>query len=166
MAEKTMNELVREARATLGLYVDGELARFLGVSRRTVQRHTHSAGIPMGNGHEKLVRALYPRDPALALAIARSHKIDLSDLIAAAKPAAPPAVPAAPAAPSKPEARREHAAHVILAACDALNMLPRDVRPALAAIFGQARGLGVDLDQLAKLLSEGEPAKGKKAAKA
>ena len=155
MPEKTMNELIREARGTLGLYVDSQLARFLGVSVRTIQRHAHRAGMPMGDAHAKLVRALYPRDPALALTIAGAHRIDLSDLVAAAKPAT------STAAPAKLEARREHVALMVLAACDALNMLPRDVRPALAAIFGQARALGVDLDQLAKLLSEGEPAKGK-----
>jgi len=150
MAEMTMHEMFREARKTLDVYTDGALATFLGISRRTVQRHSYNGGIPPGD-LPKLVRALHARDPALAQTIARSLKIDLSDLAAAAKPAA-----------STTRPTNEHVALMVLAACDALNMVPRDVRPALAAIFGQARSLGVDLDQLAKLLSEGEPAKGKK----
>jgi hypothetical protein len=143
-----MGELVHEARKELGLYLDGDLANFLGVSRRTVQRHANTAGIPIGDGHTQLVRALYPQNPDLALKIARPLKIDLSDLIAAAQ-ATPPAR----------SAGGEHAALILLAACDALDKPPREVRPVLAAIFRKARELGVDLDQLAKLLAEGDGAK-------
>jgi hypothetical protein len=42
---------------------------------------------------------------------------------------------------------------MILAACDALDLPPRQVRPVLTAIFKRAIALGVDLDQLAGLLA-------------
>ena len=147
MAEKTMNELIREARNTLGLFLDGDLAKFLGVSRRTIQRHAKHAGIPAGDGHARIARALYPKNPALALTIAKAVDIDLSDLVTAA--AAPP---------PRPEPGALHVASVVLAACEALDRMPREVRPALAAIFRHARTLGVDMDKLAKLLAEpGKP---------
>jgi hypothetical protein len=145
--------LVMEARRTLGLWTQPAFARFLGVSTRTVQRHPGSAGVPMGAHHEKIVRALHPVNPQLAKQLAIASRLDLVVM---------GLEPATVTKPVLPSATREHATLVVCAAADALNMVPRDVRPVLANIFSNARALGVDMDSLAKLLSEGESAKGKR----
>jgi hypothetical protein len=152
--------LVREARIAMGLHSDQAFADFLGVSRRTVQRHAHTSGVPQGDGHSRLLRALHPLNPQLAqqLALALGKNLVQMGLEAPAPPRGAPQ----PLKPTRPEARREHAALVVVAAADALGMPPREARPVLAAIFSEARATGVDMDQLAKLLAEGEPAKSKK----
>jgi hypothetical protein len=142
--------VIYQARMALGLWQQVDFARFLGVSARTVARHASSAGIPLGNGHEKLVRALHPNHPELAAKLAASCRLDLGAL--GLRPTAPEKNPQPAAAVP---ATHAHATLVVCAAADALNMVPRDVRPVLATIFGHARSLGVDLEGLAKLLEEG-----------
>jgi hypothetical protein len=141
MPANTTVALIREARAFLDLHVDGALASFLGVSRRTVQRHVKTGGIPSGHGHTMLIRALHPRNPDLALALARSLNIELSEVIV----------------PGTPKLTSGQVALMVLAACDALNMPPRIVRPALAKIFRHANTLGISLEQPAQLLAEEAP---------
>jgi len=154
MVQKSLLMLINDARDALNLHTNVDLAKFLGVSRRSVQRHNRTGGLPSGIEVEKLVRALYPLNQQLAKTIGSAYRVDLTDLEPRPRPAA--AAPPAPTAPAVPAAGREHVAMVIVVACDALNLPPREVRPALAAIFTQVRSLGVDLDQLTRLLA-GEP---------
>jgi hypothetical protein len=138
MSTKSTVALIREARAVLDLHIDGALARFLGVSRRTVQRHAKSGGLPIGDGHIMLIRALHPRNPDLALALAQSLNVELNEVVA----------------PGTPNVSAAQVAELVLAACDALNMPPRLVRPALASIFRHASTLGIGLEELAQLMAE------------
>jgi len=138
--------VIYEARRTLGLWQNVDLARFLGVSTRTVRRHAGSAGIPLGNHHAKLARALYPVNPELAAKFARACRLDLVELGIAPKPSQPP--------PARPAATREHALLALCNAADALNLTPRAARPLLANILAHAHALGVELGGLAKLVAE------------
>jgi hypothetical protein len=140
MPEKSIERLLREARSTLDVHTDVSFARFLGVSRRTVQRHASQDGFPDGGSRAKFVRALFPLDPVNARVIAGAFRVDLSDL--------EPEQAATPV----PTVGREHMAMLTLAVSDALSMLPRDVRPLLATVFGEALALGVDLNELASLM--------------
>jgi hypothetical protein len=128
---------ILEARRALKTHTDVDLARFLGISRRTVQRHGHSGGVPTGPDMQKFVRALHPVDPASARHLATAFRVDIRDLETKAAP----------------KANEDHVLRLVLAAADATNMVPRDVRPALAVIFGAALELGVDLNELAGLLA-------------
>jgi len=154
VAQKNMVMLINDARDALNLHTNVDLAKFLGVSRRSVQRYSHTGGLPSGIHVAKLVRALYPVNQQLATTIGNAYRIDLTDL--EPRPWLTAAGLSAPVTPAVPAATREHVTEVILVACDALNLPPREVRPALAAIFTQVRSLGVDLDQLTRLLA-GEP---------
>jgi hypothetical protein len=146
--------LIHRARSQLNVHTNASLARFLGISRRTVQRHTSIGGIPDSIRQDILLKALHPKDPTLAKTLARVWQRDLAALGIVQTPAAPIAGPAPAPGPSRPAPSLEHAEAVILAASDALGMLPRDVRPALAKIFKRVRSLGVDLDRLTALLAE------------
>jgi len=146
--------LIRQARKELDLWLDTQLADFLGTTTRTIRRHPEAMGMVTVDGHARIIRALHPKNPVLAEQIAKS----IGTSCAAMGLHAPPGVTAQPpAATGKPPATQDHATLVVCAAADALNLVPRAVRPALATIFAQARSMGVDLDSLAKLLADGEP---------
>jgi hypothetical protein len=140
MSTKSTVALIREARAVLDLHIDGALAHFLGVSRRTIQRHAKTGGIPAGDGHIMLIRALHPRDPDLALALAQSFNLELTEVV-----------------PGLSKVTSTQLAELVLTACDAMDMPPRLVRPALATIFRHASTLGLHLEQLAQLMAETAP---------
>src|SRR5271168_427865 len=76
---RSHHDIIMDARRTLGAWTNVDFARFLGVSTRTVQRHPPT-GIPMGNYGEKIIRAVHPKDPALAQEIAQAYRMDLAEL--------------------------------------------------------------------------------------
>jgi hypothetical protein len=153
-------QTIFDARDALGVHTNTALAKFLGVSRRTITRYPERGGLPSMAHNHKLIRALHPKNPQLARELAEVSLTTLSAL--GLEPSGPGA---GAAAPKLPAATREHATMIVCAAADALSMVPRDVRPVLATVFSEARRLNVDLEGLAKLLSEGAevPAKGKAA---
>jgi post-segregation antitoxin (ccd killing protein) len=134
--------LVSQARQTLGLRQQKDLARFIGCSTRTIQRHADTSGVFYHHHHTKLVAALLAVDPALAAKYARATRVNLSTLTAAASS---PAVRRPPA--------REDALTLISEAADALNLPPRSVKPVLSGLFAKAKALGVDLNGLVELFA-------------
>jgi hypothetical protein len=143
--------LIHEARRVAGVHTDVDLARLLGISRRTVLRHHHQGGISSDDGYNKLIAAVHARDPDLARRLARALRKDLAELGLG--------TPVTPSA--KPPANADHLAAVLVTASDAFGMVPREARPALQETLEKIRDLGVDLDQLIALLAE--PPKSKKA---
>ncbi len=152
----TTAEIVRAALGEL-LYTQKDVARLLGVSARTVQRHPRLWGFQGPDDLAKLVRALWPRNAALARQLAEQVGLDLAAMGLAPKPAPPPPAPvAAPASPKPAEAKPEHAAAVLCAAADAMNVAPREAKPLITAIFKAVAAMDVDHHGLAKLLAQGE----------
>ena len=139
------------------LFLDQQqLADLIGVSKRTVQRHTAFGGLPTLEDGHKLIVALHPKNPALAARLATALGTTLPAL-GIRSPAAPP--------PPPPPAKEGDADSVVCAAADALEIVPRDARPVVAAIFARALALEVDLMSLAKLLAAPRPAPDKPAVK-
>ncbi|MHB1845965.1 MAG: hypothetical protein ACYCWW_14160 [Deltaproteobacteria bacterium] len=153
--------LVLQATKVLGMN-QRDLATFLGVSVRTVQRHAYAGGIGYPSEYEKLLRALYPKDPALAGQIAHAIGRDLTAMGISPPPQPAPAPQPAPL-PPRPAVRPEHVDAVLCAAADAIGVLPRDARPMVAAIFARVRDLGpLDVDALVARLADGPSATSKK----
>ena len=111
------------ARVALGTTQEA-LGKMLGVSRRTAQRWGAS-GIP---GYEltKLARLVLPRDRALAVKIAAAAGTTLE-----AAGMEPPPPPPAPPPDGVVDA-------VVCAAAEAMEMMPKEVRPGLHAAFARA----------------------------
>lgn len=137
----SLYELVREARRETGTWTEPSLAKLLGCSRRTVQRHGQTAGLSQDHHYLLLIKAVHPRNPGLATQLARARHTTLEEL-----GLAPPAPPPDPTRP-------EHANSVVYAAADVLQLPPSAVRPAIAAAFARAREHGVTLDGLARHLA-------------
>ncbi len=142
----TKVQLIHEACRLLQLNQRG-LAKLVGCSVRTVQRHSWQGGLAYASDHEKLIRAVHPRSPDLAARLARVTGINLGAL---GLPSPQDLRPIA--------ARREHADAIVAAAADVLDVSPKSVRPAIAAAFALARELNVALDTLAPLLAAAKPA--------
>ena len=117
-------ELAREALGT----TQAALGKMLGVSRRTAHRWGAS-GVP---SHELtgLARLVLPHDRALAVRIAAA----VGTTLEAAGIEQPPPPPAPP-----PDG-------VVCAAAEAMEMMPREVRPGLHAAFARAREIGLTVD--------------------
>ncbi len=135
-----LNELVRLARRETGTWIDGDLAKLLGCSRRTVQRNSRTEGLSRDEHYLRLIRAWHPRNPDLArqLAAARGTTLEALGL-------APPAPPPDTTGPL-------HADSVVYAAADVLQLPPSAVRPAVAAAFAKAREHGATVEGLARHL--------------
>jgi hypothetical protein len=131
--------LVWQARKHVA-YSNGEFAKLTGVSKRTVERHSHNGGISYTDQTHRLIAAVHPVDPQLASQLAEASGTTLAAL-------------GLKAAPSASDARPEHADSVLVAAANALNLSPEAVRPAVAAAFARALGLGVSFQGLAEHLS-------------
>jgi hypothetical protein len=116
--------LVWQARKHVA-YSNGEFAKLTGVSKRTVERHSHNGGISYTDQTHRLIAAVHPVDPQLASQLAEASGTTLAAL-------------GLKAAPSASDARPEHA---------------DSVRPAVAAAFARALGLGVSFQGLAEHLS-------------
>jgi hypothetical protein len=137
--------LVREACRLLQLNQRG-LAKLVGCSVRTVQRHSWQGGLGYSADHVKLIRAVHPHSPDLAARLARATNIQLDAL------GLSPTSDLTPIA-----ARREHVDAIVAAAADVLDVSPKSIRPAIAAAFALARELHVSLDTLAPLLAARKP---------
>jgi hypothetical protein len=139
----TTNDLVRSARRETRTWTDGELAKLLGCSRRTVQRNSATGGLSKDEHYGVLIKAVHPKNPELAGQLARARHTTLEEL-----GLAPPAPPPDPTRP-------EHADSVVYAAADVLQLPPSAVRLAIAAAFAKAREHGVTIDGLARHLAGG-----------
>jgi hypothetical protein len=142
------------SRQALGLGSQAELGEKLGVSQRSAQRYS-AHGVP-AYYLPALARLVHPVDPELAAEIAQSmgHTLESLGIVA---PVPPPALVAAPPPPPPPPPDGIVDA-VVCAAAEAMEMMPRDVRPGLLAAFKRAREIGVSVDVVERVLRMSVPA--------
>jgi hypothetical protein len=140
--------LLLRTGVTLGM-PHAEVAKVLGVSRRTVSRWGKDGTRLPHHTLVTLAELAHTRDPSLAAEIARVAGETLVSL-GLEEPAPLPAHPAAIAAlqvsPKLIDA-------VVCAAAESLDMSPRAVRPALLAAVQCAREVGLSLDGMEGMLS-------------
>ncbi len=136
-----------------------QLGKFLGLSSRTITRWWNNEASPSGQEVVKILRAVHPKDPALAAKLATELGTTLQALGLAA-PAPPPAPP--PPRPRPPNALMVES--IVCAAAVAQQATPDAVRPILQAAFARARGMGLSVEEVDDALSP-SPAKPSVAAK-
>jgi hypothetical protein len=121
----------------------GEMAKYLGISRRTVNRWgSRGVGLAPFQAHD-LARLVHPRDAALAAKLAAAGGATLESLGLEKKEPPPP----------PPDPPRHLVDVVVCAAADALDISPRQVRAALLAAFRRAREAGLTVENVEKALS-------------
>jgi helix-turn-helix protein len=134
-----------QCRQALGMTQE-ELGRAMGVARRTAQRWA-SQGIP---SYElpNLARLVHPRAPALAREIvaASGSTLEAAGIVA---PAPPPVPAPAPPPPPLPAGVVDA---VVCAAADAMDRMPKEVRPGLYAAFARAKEIGLTVDVVERAL--------------
>jgi hypothetical protein len=141
----TIHGLVHLARRALGVSSQGKFGSMMGASAKTGQRWETGLSRPSHATLCDMARRVYPVDPALAAQLAAAAGTNLVALGVVKPPVAPqPAPPAPPVAPPAPPVE-DVVDSIVCAAADAMNALPRDVRPALIAAFARTRRLGLDL---------------------
>ena len=157
------NEFFERCRAAVGQASQGDLGKMLGVSRRTAQRYSDK-GVPP-HYRKELARLVYPFDAGLAAEIAGSlgHTLESLGVVVPPPPAPPPIVvveaPPPPPPPLPPPPPPDGIVDaVVCAAAEAMEMMPRDVRPALLAAFRRAREIGVTVDMVERVLLASIPA--------
>ncbi|MGH7297063.1 MAG: hypothetical protein ACRELB_19150 [Polyangiaceae bacterium] len=96
-----------------------------------------------------LATLVYPHDASLAAQVAAAMGTNLVAL-GIARPPAPPPPP-----PPPPPPAGDVVDAVVCAAADAIDVTPREVRPALMAAFTRARRLGLSVVDVEKALGEG-----------
>jgi transcriptional regulator with XRE-family HTH domain len=131
--------LFHRARQALGVTQLG-LAEKLGASRRTGQRWDAGHSYPAHRQLVDLAKAVYKNDPELAAEIALS--LGTSVVALGLVPSAPP-----PVAPPPIESIVDS---IVCAAAEAIDVLPRAVRPALVAAFARARELQLTVEVVEK----------------
>jgi hypothetical protein len=168
MAKTSINELhqlIAKSQLALGL-PHREFGPLLRSSQRTAERWATKRSQPTRSQLLELTRHVHARDPALAAALAAALGGSLEELgivpppqpappappIVSPSPAPPPPAlpPPPPPPPVPPEALAEF---VVCATADALDLVPRVIRPALRAAFVRARDLGLDVAAIAEALA-------------
>jgi len=137
-------ELSRQALRTTQV----GLGKMLGVSRRTAQRWT-GAGVPSYE-MRKLAHLVHPADPNLAGEIAKSMGTTLEALGIVSPPPPPPPPAALPPVRLAPPNGVVDA--VVCAAAEAMELMPREVRPALHAAFARAGEIGLTVEDVERAL--------------
>jgi hypothetical protein len=156
-------DFFERARVALGNVTQAELGEKLGVSKRTAQRYSDKGVQP--HYLKELARLVYPFDAVLAAEIAGSmgHTLESLGVVVPPPPAPPPVVvveaPPPPLPPPPPPPPPDGIVDaVVCAAAEAMEMMPRDVRPALLAAFKRAREIGVTVDMVERVLHASIPA--------
>jgi transcriptional regulator with XRE-family HTH domain len=140
--------LLIAARRSLGVS-QGKLGELLGSSRHTGQRWESAGSTPMPSQLHDLARMVHPSDPKLAAELAAAGQSSL-EALGIVLPAPPPAAPAPPAKPPPP--LEDVVDAVVCAAAEAIDVLPKAIRPALRAAFARARRLGLTVEEVEKAL--------------
>jgi hypothetical protein len=132
----------------------GRLGELLGSSHHTGQRWETAGSVPMPSQLHDLARRVFPRDPKLAaeLAIAGKSSLEALGIVAPAPPPAPPPPAPPPPAPKPLPAIEDVVDAVVCAAAEAIDVLPKTIRPALKAAFARARRLGLTVEEVEKAL--------------
>jgi hypothetical protein len=142
-------DLLARGQKTLG-WLNIELAKALGVSRRTITRwQTRRTGVSEF-AFGVLAPFVHPKDPALAAtmwAIASEFHARFG------LPPLPP-LPGKPASPAESKgASAGPIEGVLFAACDAADVAPRVARLALLAAVRRAKELGLTMDDVERGLA-------------
>lgn len=133
----------------------GQLAKLLGVSRRSVSRWiAEGTWIPVSHA-EALAEAVHAGNRPLAARFAALAGKSLVELGLEAPAPAPP-VPRALTSPELTRAKLLDA--VVCAAAEAMDASPRAVRPALLAAVRCAREVGLSLEAMDAMLTESQRA--------
>jgi hypothetical protein len=143
MIEQSVTHVLFKAQRALGKS-QGELGLLLGASHRTGQRWGSGASIPSAERVETLARHVFPVDASLAAELATEAGTTLENLGLVARPAPPPP-------PFTPPADRV-VDSVVCAASEAMDVMPRAIRPALLAAFTRARELGLSVEAVERSL--------------
>lgn len=144
--------LLLEARRLLNVPSQGDFGELLGSSRRTGQRWEAEGSVPTHDQLAELAGMVHPLDASLAARIAAYMGTSLVAL-GIVPPPAPPAPPPAP--PPLPD--EDMADSVVCAAAEAMNMVPRDVRPGIRAAFTRARRLRLSVEAVERGLGGPPP---------
>jgi hypothetical protein len=145
----TLAGLILQARRALGVGSQGDFGVMMGSSRRSGQRWETGKAYPSGDQVAAMARLVYPHDADLAAQLAAAAGTTLLALgLVSPAPAPPLPSPAAPPAP----AVEDIVDAIVCAASDAMNALPREVRPALLAAFSRARRLGLSIEVIERAL--------------
>jgi len=162
-AREDPKELLSLGHRALGL-TGVDLADLLGVAPKTITRWYGGKTSVDHGALATLALHVHEKDPVLA---ARMHAHATQVLVASGVAAPPPLpVPMAPPPPPAPPAKvlpdpRLRAGAVVLAACEAVDMTPADLRPALLAAFRTAREHALTVEEMEAALSPPPPAKKK-----
>ena len=133
----------------------GELGDALGVSRRTIIRWQRGHTSPAPTQVKQLADLVRDEDDELADELLAQIGIEpvappaaeaASSAMAVAAPTAAPAPPPEPPGPAPAHAIDS----IVCVAADAANLVPRAMRPALAAAFTRAMELGLTLEQIVR----------------
>ena len=144
--------LLSECRRALHVGSQGKLGVLLGSSERTGQRWETGRSDPGHDQLVKLVRLVHPHNAGLAAQVAAAMGTNLVAL-GIAPPPAPPPPPPPPPLPAE-----DVVDAVVCAAAEAIDVTPREVRPALVAAFTRARRLGLSVMEVEKALGKGATA--------
>ena len=106
---------------------------------------------PPSYAMEALARHVFAVDPKLAAEIAESAGTTLAALGLGVAPPPPPPVLAPPAPRALPASVVDS---VVCAAAEAMDRMPREVRPALMAAFARARELELSVEQVLEALGK------------
>ena len=163
----TLDEIpvfLMEARRTLHLSQQ-QLGDIMHLSKRTIIRMEQGRSSPIPPQYERVARALFPVNPALAehYAGAAGTTLVAMGLVAPPPPPAPATPPpAAGPSPLDPAASRSMADSIVCVAAEAMDASPRAVRPALLAAFERMKTLGMGVETVL----QGLAAESRQAAKA
>jgi DNA-binding XRE family transcriptional regulator len=164
MASLSAPHLV-QTRLVLGLS-QRKLGDVLGVVKRTIQRWEDHGAIVDPSVVATLAAAVHPTDRGLAMVIASHGGTSLLELglekppAPSAPPAPPPPLPTPPPPPLPPLPTSTLVDSIVCVAADAIGVLPRAIRPALAAAFVRAREVRLDVAAVADSLTGADvPAK-------
>jgi hypothetical protein len=152
-------------RAQLALHTtQGGLGVIAGTSIRTGQRWAVGQTVPAPFLLCDLAAKVHPVDPALAADIAAAGGSSL-EALGLVEPPTPPPAPALPPTEATFSPPRDRVVDsIVCAAADAMDMLPRQIRPALLAAFTRARELGIAIEDVeSALAAPGRKTKGRAA---
>jgi len=145
-----MIRLVTQSQIALGLSQE-KLGRLLTASRRTISRWASRQSRPSLRQLQLLARAVYPKDAALAAALAAETGQTLESL-GLVQPA--PAIATAPTPPARPyPPTRLIVESVVCAAAETMQATPTAVREVLRAAFARAQALGLSVEEMNEALT-------------
>jgi hypothetical protein len=138
--------LITKAQLALGMSQERLGREVFGCSRRTMTRWVQGRNGPLLRQWADLVRAVYPRDRALAVEIATAMG---ESLVSLALEAAPPAAAQAGAAAARPAPPvSDLVDSVVCAAAEAMSLTPQVARPGLVAAFDRVASVSLTLDEV------------------